>query len=57
VEDLDREVLAALTEDLLLLLSEDLARPVVWIDDAVAYLELDMWGRICRLKIIQLLFR
>jgi hypothetical protein len=37
VEDLDREVLALLAEDLLLLLLEDLARPVVGVDDVIAY--------------------
>jgi hypothetical protein len=57
VEDLDREVLAALTKDLFHLLSEDLAGAVVRIDDAIADLELDVRGGFCRLKIIQLLFR
>ena len=42
VEDLDREVLALLAEDLLLLLLEDLAGAVVRIDDVVADLELDV---------------
>jgi hypothetical protein len=41
VEDLDGEVLALLAEDLLLFLAEDLAGPVMRIDDVVADLELD----------------
>jgi hypothetical protein len=41
VEDLDGEVLALLAEDLLLLLPEDLAGPVMRVDDVVADLELD----------------
>ncbi len=41
VEDLDRQVLTTLPEDVLHLLLEHLARPVVRIDDAVADLELD----------------
>jgi hypothetical protein len=57
VEDLDREVLAALSEHLLLLLTEDLAGSVVRINNAIAYLEFDMGGRYNGLKIIQLLFR
>jgi hypothetical protein len=42
VQDLDGEVLALLTEHLALLLLEDLARPVMGIDDVVAELELDV---------------
>jgi hypothetical protein len=42
VEDLDREVLALLAEDLLLLLLEDLAGPVMRIDDVVPDLVLDL---------------
>jgi ABC-type cobalamin transport system permease subunit len=42
VEDLDREVLAHLAEDRLLLLLDDLAGAVVRIDDVVAELELDV---------------
>jgi hypothetical protein len=42
VEDLDGEVLALLTEDLLGLLLEDLAGPMVGIDDVVADLEIDV---------------
>jgi hypothetical protein len=44
VEDLDRQVLAGLPEDLLLLLLEDLAGAVVRIDDVVADLEVDALG-------------
>ena len=42
VEDLDREVLAALAEHLHLLLLQHLARAVVGVDDVVAELELDV---------------
>jgi hypothetical protein len=42
VEDLDGEVLALLTEDLLVLLLDDLSRAVVRVDDVVAKLELDV---------------
>jgi hypothetical protein len=41
VEDLDRQVLTLLTEDLASLLLEDLARAVVRVDDVVADVELD----------------
>jgi hypothetical protein len=57
VEDLDREVFAALAQYLLGLLAENLACAVVGVDDAVADLEFDVRGQIGRLKIIQLLFR
>jgi hypothetical protein len=40
VKDLDREVLAAFAEYLHLLLLEDLARPVMGVDDLVSELEL-----------------
>jgi hypothetical protein len=40
VEDLDRQVLALLTEDLASLLLEDLARAVVGVDHVVADVEL-----------------
>jgi hypothetical protein len=40
VKDLDREVLALLAEDLLHLLLEDLAGPVVGVDDLIADLVL-----------------
>ena len=42
MKNLDRQVLARLAEDLLLLLLDDLSRPVVGIDDVVAELELDV---------------
>jgi hypothetical protein len=41
VEDLDREVVALLAEDLLGLLLDDPAGPVVRVDDGVADLEVD----------------
>jgi hypothetical protein len=41
VKDLDREVLAHLTEDVLVLLLDDLTGTVVWIHDVVADLEVD----------------
>jgi hypothetical protein len=41
VEDLDREVLAHLAQDLLLLLLDDLSGPMMGIDDVVTDLELD----------------
>jgi hypothetical protein len=42
VEDLDREVLTLLAEDLLLLLLQDLAGPVMRVDDVIADLVLDL---------------
>jgi hypothetical protein len=42
VEDLDREVLPLLAEDLLLLLLQDLAGPVMRVDDVIADLVLDL---------------
>jgi hypothetical protein len=42
VKDLDGEVLALLTEDLLVLLLDDLAGPVMRIDNVVTELELDV---------------
>jgi hypothetical protein len=42
VEDLDRQILAALAEDLLLLLLDHLAGPVMGIDHMVADLEVDV---------------
>jgi hypothetical protein len=42
VEDLDRQVLTLLAEDLLLLLLQDLAGAVVRIDDLVADLVVDV---------------
>jgi hypothetical protein len=44
VQDLDGEVLALLTEHLLQFLLEDLARPVMRVDDVVADLELTGHG-------------
>jgi hypothetical protein len=58
VQDLDREVLAALTEDLLLLLSEHLAGAMMGIYDVVPHLELDERSRLGGLEILfQVLFR
>jgi len=42
VEDLNREVLPLLAEDLLLLLLQDLAGPVMRVDDVIADLVLDL---------------
>jgi hypothetical protein len=42
VQDLDRQVLALLAEDLLLLLLQDLPRAVVRVDDLVADLVVDL---------------
>jgi hypothetical protein len=53
VEDLDGEVLALLPEDLLVLLLQDLAGPVVRIDDAVADLELDALDLALDLEILE----
>jgi hypothetical protein len=44
VQDLDRQVLTLLAEDLLLLLLQDLAGPVVRVDDVIADLILDLLG-------------
>jgi hypothetical protein len=58
VKDLDREVLAALAENLLLLLAKHLAGAVVGIDDAVPNLEFDERNRLSSLEILfQVLFR
>jgi hypothetical protein len=56
VEDLDGEVLLLVTEDLLGLLLEDLAGPVMGIDDVVADLELDQLGLDGDLEVLDLLF-
>jgi len=56
VKDLDRQVLAPLAEDVLLLLLEDLASPVVRIDDVVADLELDVLDFDRDLEVLELLF-
>jgi hypothetical protein len=55
VEDLDRQVLALLPEDLLLLLLEDLAGPVMRVNDVVTDLEVDALG--LDDKVLDLLFR
>jgi hypothetical protein len=44
VQDLDREVLAGLAEDLLVLLLDDPAGSVVRVDDGVTDLEVDALG-------------
>ncbi len=56
VEDLDGEVLLFLTEDLLALLLEDLAGPVMGIDDVVADLEVDALRLNGDLEVLDLLF-
>jgi hypothetical protein len=56
VEDLDGEVLLLLTEDLLGFLLEDLAGPVVRVDDVVADLELDQLRLDGDLEVLDLLF-
>jgi hypothetical protein len=56
VEDLDREVLALLTEDLLLCLLENLAGTVMWVDDVVAELELDVLGLTRDLEVLEQCF-
>jgi hypothetical protein len=55
VEDLDREVLAHLAQDLLLLLLDDLTRTVVGIDDVVADLEGDALGLALDVEVLDLL--
>jgi hypothetical protein len=56
VEDLDREVLALLAEYLPALLLEDLAGPVVRVDDVVTDLELDVLDLTGDLEVLELLF-
>jgi len=41
--DLHGQILAALAEDLLLLLLDYLARTVMWVDDRIANLEVDLF--------------
>jgi hypothetical protein len=53
MEDLDGEVLASLTEDLLVLLLDDLARAVVGVDDVVTELELDVLHLADDFKVLQ----
>jgi hypothetical protein len=55
VQDLDREVLALLTEHLAPFLLQDLTGPVMWIHDVVAKLELDVLERTVQV-LQQLLF-
>jgi hypothetical protein len=57
VEDLDREVLAHLAEDLLVFLLDDLARPMVRIDDVVADLEIDALCLAREVEVLDLLGR
>jgi hypothetical protein len=57
VEDLDRQVLALLPEDLLEFFPQDLAGAVMGIDDAVPDLELDMRDGYNALEIVEVLFR
>jgi hypothetical protein len=56
VEDLDGEVLLPLTEDLLALLLEDLAGPVMRVNDVVADFELDQLRLDGDLEVLDLLF-
>jgi hypothetical protein len=55
VEDLDGEVLARLTQDLLLLLLDDLAGPVVRVDHVIAHLVLDVGDLTGDLEVFDLL--
>jgi hypothetical protein len=57
VQDLDREVFALLTEDVLDFLANDLACAVVGINNAVSDLELDVCKRLDGFEILQVLFR
>jgi hypothetical protein len=57
MKDLDGEVLARLTEDLLLLLLDDLTRAMVRVDHVVADLEVDALRLAGDLEILQLLGR
>jgi len=56
VEDLDREVLLLLAEDLLALLLEDLTGSVMRIDDVVADFEVDALRLNGDLEVLNLLF-
>jgi len=56
VEDLDGEVLPTLAEEVLLLLLQDLAGPVVGIDDVVPDLELDVLELRDQVKVLKLVF-
>jgi hypothetical protein len=55
VEDLDGQVIAALAEDLLLLLLDDLSGAVVRIDDVVADREVDALRLSLELEVLDLL--
>jgi hypothetical protein len=57
MKDLDGEVLACLAEDLLLLLLDDLARPMMGVDDVVTDLELDELRLSGDLQVLDLLSR
>jgi hypothetical protein len=56
VEDLDRQVLPALAEDLLLLLLQDLTRAVMRVDDVVPDLELDVLELGYQVEVLEILF-
>jgi hypothetical protein len=55
VEDLDREVLPHLAEDLLVFLLDDLSGSMVRIDDVVADLEIDALGLAREVEVLDLL--
>jgi hypothetical protein len=55
MKDLDGQIFTALPEDFLFLLTEHLAGSMVWIDDAVAHLEIDVFDR-RDLEVLQVLF-
>jgi len=55
VKDLNREVLPYLAEDVLVFLLDDLAGPVMGIDDVVTDLELDVLGLDDDLQVLDLL--
>jgi hypothetical protein len=57
VEDLDREVLAYLAQDLLVLLLDDLPRSMVRVDDVVADLEVDALGLAREVEVLDLVGR
>jgi hypothetical protein len=55
VEDLDREVLALLAEDVLLFLLDDLAGTVVRVDDVVADGEVDALDLAADVQVVELI--
>jgi hypothetical protein len=55
VEDLDREVLALLAEDVLLFLLDDLTRAVVRVDDVVADFEIDALDLAADVEVFELI--